>query len=443
MAYRLTRTLTAVAAAFCLGVPALAQQEAPSAYGCSHLDNDPIMPIFEGEDGVFYRIYSDLRMYHPFSDTTVELLGQLSDVLRENGTTLVFLPVPTKSQVMQEYMTDRSELYGFDHGIATAIYKDIVDRLNTRGLITIDGQDALREGDPANWPFFGPDFHWTAEGARRAAVAIDQELERRNLYEGLTRKTFETVETGEEVAFSGLRRVIQKQCRETIPQATTMTYETTATEGGDSAAVDLFGNAASIDLVLIGTSFSDMEISHFEGWLKQYTGLEVINYAITGGNQYGAMLSYLTSQDFRDNRPRILVWENPLYNNLMQNGDQPLREFIAAAGNSCSIPLETERVDQRSLKADLAGMNLKAEDMIHAFAGGEGSRIANFVFETADGQTRQKELRRDARLRPTGNYYMPVNSLISADIASVTVKFDRTLPQSATLNLCRKEQEQL
>ena len=146
MAYRLIRTLTAAALALGLGGPALAQDQPPSAYGCSYLGDDPLMPIFEGTDGVFYRIYSDLRMYHPFSDTTVELLGQLSDVLRENGTTLVFLPVPTKSQVMQEYMTDRAELYGFDHGIATAVYADIVDRLNTRGVITIDGQEALRQG---------------------------------------------------------------------------------------------------------------------------------------------------------------------------------------------------------------------------------------------------------------------------------------------------------
>ena len=43
----------------------LEQYFAPSAYGCRNLQADPQTPILEGKDGVFYRVYADIRMQHP------------------------------------------------------------------------------------------------------------------------------------------------------------------------------------------------------------------------------------------------------------------------------------------------------------------------------------------------------------------------------------------
>ncbi|GFE63204.1 alginate O-acetyltransferase AlgX-related protein [Litoreibacter roseus] len=444
MVSRKFRTLISIAA-LCGGVATSAMaDDDPDAFQCAALNDHPVTPVLEGHNGVFFRVFLDLRMNHPFTDQTVDLLGQLADALRENGTELVFLPVPTKSLVLNDDLPKQASLYGYDIETATQVYRNIIERLRDRGVVAIDGQEAMQDGNPDALPFFQADFHWTAEGARRAAQGVAAEMDRLNLFAGMERGEYETTPLQEEIAFSGLRRQIQKKCKVALPEPVTMTYQTEAVGGSDAdAAVDLFGTASSIDLALVGTSFSDMEISHFEGWLKQYTGLEVVNYAITGGNQFGAMLSYLTSQDFRENRPKFLVWENPLYNNLMQNGDQPLREMVAAAGETCTLELPSELSDRNTLTADLSGIALEASDVIHASAAGEGSREVEFRFETSSGAVRHKALRRENRLRATGNYYMPINSLGTVDFTKLSVTFDRTLPKTASLRLCRSQKENL
>ena len=125
-----------------------------------------------------------------------------------------------------------------------------------------------------------------------------------------------------------------------------------------------------------------MGIANFEGWLAQYSELEVFNYAITGGNQFGAMLSYVTSDDFRADPPHYLIWENPIYNNLLQYGEQPMRELISAAGATCTLPLKTERQGDTALSVDLADWKQLTGDVIHASAGGEGPRKVTFTAHT-------------------------------------------------------------
>ena len=106
----------------------------PSGFGCSKLHADAQTPILEGKEGVFYRVYADIRMHHPFSDRTVELLAQLSQTLAEQGTTLLFLPIPTKSQAMPGHLPEVAGHYGYKKDVSAAVYQDIVDRLRAAGV---------------------------------------------------------------------------------------------------------------------------------------------------------------------------------------------------------------------------------------------------------------------------------------------------------------------
>ena len=434
-----------------LTTPALAQESlaaqgfaAPSAYGCSNLTEDNLTPILEGEDGIFYRIYADIRLQHPFSDRAVALMGELAEALRARGTTLVYLAVPTKSQAMPDQLPELAKLYGFSIEEATGVYRSVVDRLEAAGVVAVDGQKALLAAEPGAPPFFGTDFHWNAEGARLMAVEIADVLRGLDGYDALDKTSYETTEAGMARAFSGLRRQIQKKCVDEIPQAETMTYETVQQAGASLGAADLFGNAETrAQVVIAGTSFADMEIAHFEGWLAQYSELEVFNYAITGGNQFGAMLSYLTSDDFRDDPPHYLIWENPIYNNLLQYGEQPMHELISAAGDNCTLPLAADRADATSLSVDLSGWKTIDGDVIHAAAGAEGPRKVTFTAHLADGSTRSNFIERGTRLRATGHFYMPLSGFGTQGITRLDVTFDRAVPDSAALTLCRQSKESL
>lgn len=417
----------------------------PSAFGCANLHEDSQTPVVEGRDGVFYRVYADLRMHHPFSDTTVGLLAQLSEALAAQGTTLVFLPIPTKSQAMPDRMPEVARHYGYKPDVSAAVYQDIIDRLRGAGVVAVHGQNAMLAAEPGQLPYFQADFHWTSEGARLAAAEVAREISKLPEFSTLELSEFTTETTGEEVAFSGLRQLIQRNCLYKVPEPVTRTWKTEKAEidlgldlGGDgSGGIDLFGDDESrVHMAVIGTSFADMRISNFDGWLSQYSGLDVVNYAITGGNQFGAALSYLTSEDFRRDRPHFLVWENPIYNNLLQYGDQPLRELIAAVSNDCTEVPGVERTSPETLVLHLGEQGLTGSEVLMADAGREGPAAAEFRFAFNDGRERAQHLERGKRLRATGRFYVPVDAYDTARLETVSVTFDRDVADVAQLKIC-------
>ena len=108
------RFLLAAAGAALLTTPVLAD----SAFGCKRLESNPTLPSVEGKDGFFFRIFADLRMQHPFTEEVTTLMGQLSDALKAHGTTLMYVPIPTKSVTLPTFLPEEAALFGFDETIA-------------------------------------------------------------------------------------------------------------------------------------------------------------------------------------------------------------------------------------------------------------------------------------------------------------------------------------
>ena len=107
--------LLAAATAALLTSPALtASALAASAFGCKHLEDNPTLPAVEGKDGFFFRIFADLRMQHPFTDEVTTMMGQLSDALKAHGTTLLYVPIPTKSVTLPTFLPEEATMFGFD-----------------------------------------------------------------------------------------------------------------------------------------------------------------------------------------------------------------------------------------------------------------------------------------------------------------------------------------
>lgn len=429
----------------------------PSQFGCQGLETDRDLPSIEGKDGVFFRINADLRMNHPFSDNVVAQMAEFANALAEQGTTLIYVPIPTKSVTMPEHLPENAWLYGFDLDVATWVHVDILNRLNAAGVVTVDVREAMKQTPDGTLPFFKADFHWTAHGAAEAAKAIAEVFRALPGYAELDKTEHATVETGVETAFSGMRRILQKHCLETLPEAKTMTFDTqlasvtdifgTADDASDDAGedqgggLDIFGaDTAAIPVALIGTSFSDSPINNFPGFIAQYSELEVINYAITGGNQFGAMTSYLTSSEFQENRPRFIIWENPIYNNLAQYGDQPFGELIAAARKDCPITLATAlSEDGRTLRAELSGDT--PSGALFVDSDGSVGLEARFRFASAEGYTRTKTILRGERLRRTGRFYMPLSGLWPDGARAVEVELSQAFGPNPTLQLCDPQSE--
>jgi alginate biosynthesis protein AlgX len=423
----------------CLILGPAAQAQTASDFACKELEVSTTLPALEGKDGVFFRTFADIRMQDPMDDRIIALMGKLSQVLAENGTTLIYVSVPTKAQAMSSFLPERAADYGFDPAIADAVYSDITNRLTAAGIIAPDIMTALKNTPADERAFLGADFHWTSSGARVAAIEIARAIRAHPAYADLPKTQFSTTEIGSQVAFSGMRRSLQTFCVDALPPTETMAYKTeaVAVSDGAGAGLDIFASAQeSLPAVLVGTSFSDSPINNFVGFLTQYAEIEIVNYAITGGNQYGAITSYMTSDDFKAQRPRFLIWENPIYTNLAQFGTAPMEELIAAAGNTCTVLLQTTRVDDHTVTASLAGLKIGPHDALFAAYGAEGSRRAEFSIETADGIVRTAKVERSARLRGTGNFFVGMGAYHHPAYANLNVRFDLPVTDKTSLTFC-------
>lgn len=436
-------------------LPLAAQaEEAPaSAFGCSNYEFGTSLPAVEGADGVFFRTFADLRLQHPMNDRVMEQMGRLSAALKAQGTTLVYVAIPPKSLVMPDLLPERAATYGFDLTIAEAVYDDILTRLAGESVIAPDIMRAMRAAPKdGEHPLFGADFHWSSVGARLAAETVGAAIKADPSYAELTPKTFVSSETGVKSAFSSMRLGLQTFCIDSLPAVRTMTWETTETAGegvldiglgapAEGDTVDIFGTgggAAGPDIVLVGTSFSDSDENNFAGFLQEFTGLEVTNYSVTGGNQFGAITSYITSREFQDARPKFLIWENPIYNNLAGFGPAPMEELIAQAGGSCGAALEAT-LDGQTLSATLSA-EPKRHDMLEVDFGTDGARKAKITLTTTDGITRTASIERGDRLRATGRFAFWLEPYWMPGLTRIDVTFDRAPGAGSALSLCQTQE---
>lgn len=408
-----------------------------SNFGCSGIEHNTALRTVEGEDGFFFRILADLRMLHPFTDNTAEKLEILSRYLEEQGTTLIYVPIPTKSISMPEFVPKQAELYGYDHQIAEDAYNIIINRLRSRSVQTADLVPKFRAISKSAPPFFKADFHWTSDGARAAGELVADIIKSTPGYDELDKVVSKTSPLGPLQQFSNMRLVLQAQCSETLPDVVTNGFETTTIESiEEDADLDLFGDDSSNLVALIGTSFSDSDVNNFAGFIQEYSELPVYNYAITGGNQFGAIISYITSDEFQESRPRFLVWENPIYNNLSQYGDGPWIELLASARNECAtdIPFNLSE-DRKVITADISGFELNQKLAILADAKREGARKTTFTFTDGKFQ-RSREITRIDRLRATGRFFVNTVSMGNYNWKKLTVDFDKPVSSSVEMKLC-------
>lgn len=413
-----------------------------SNYGCSNLELNRSIPALEGAGGNFFRIQPDLRMYFPMDDALIGNLAKLSEALAANGTTLVYLPVPPKGMTMASFLPDSVHLYGFDPVVARRIYADTVVKLRDAGIMTVDLLEPLTNTDPDVELFFKADFHWTTAGAQRAAQAVGAAITKDPGYSDLATATFKTSPAGSEPFVSAMRKLLQRSCVEALPEAVTDTFRTVEVVDAD-AAVDIFGSNGADTISLVGTSFSEVAQFNFAGFISQYSGLNVRNLAISGGNQFASISSYLTSKSFAEDRPRYLIWENPIYNNLAQFGDGPLDELLSAVLGGCDPVAASalHMVSDDELSVDLNDGSLAAAGMLLAEAGSSESRELSLTYTDARGRMRTQTVLRPPRFRTSGRFFIPVGGYSADGFTTLSIRFDRPGAGMAVISACASNQE--
>ncbi len=418
--------------------PGLAD-EAPST---TFFDNE----VYQGDDGWFFRVGNDANDFMLQAPQVTRMVARLAEALARRGVRLVYLPIPTRA------MTDADRLpEGMDDGVvydadlAAAEYHALVESLSAAGVPTVDLL-AAREAGGTGGPFhFARDTHWRPEGARAAAAAVADFLDREGWLDDLPRRPFASAVTVEAALVSPMRRALQDLCVDPLDPETLAVFETSLAE---VTADDLLGGGEGEDeaapLALAGTSYSDIAQFNFAGFLSEATGLDVANHAISGGGTWTSLLDWTHAAAMDGPLPRVLVWENPVAYRLDAGGVAALRQIIPAVAGGCSA---AEWVHRAVVTVE-PGRPGVAEIPPAVAVSGHGARLAltlsdarlrafTLTLETRAGDVEDVAVSRPPRMGDTDRAFLELSDDFDAPLARITVAAAVEAPTAFTIDVCQ------
>ena len=175
--------------------------------------------------------------------------------------------------------------------------------------------------------------------------------------------------------------------------------------------------------------------SNFAGFLSQHSGLEVTNRALSGGNQFGSIQDYLTSDTFLNARPKFLIWENPIYNRLTQQGSQVFAELRAAALDDCRL-LENRMVEG---VAKVVLPEAYEQDVLLIEARSDVLRKAQVTFTSIKGDGRTRVVKRAKRQHGTNRIFVAMSGLWKANPVSASVNVGQAPESDLIFKLCNSK----
>lgn len=257
-----------------------------------------------GRDGWLYTAeeYRLPKGYTEKFDDSLQTIQDAAAQLSKAGVRLYIAVVPDKSRIVTAHLRHPRPAW------VEARYQAIIDRLSADGLSVIDLRPAMLSlGDRA---YLQQDTHWSAEGARSAAIAIAAAVGDQSTTKYETKQTGQIARVGDLVRYvsPGPYANAIGMGPQDIPLYTT-TAKTDPTE--DPASADaLFGTAPAIPGVLVGTSYSALKEWNFHGFLQEYLGAELLDASAEGRGPFTPMQDYLAAFESRD-LPQFVIWEIP------------------------------------------------------------------------------------------------------------------------------------
>lgn len=228
-----------------------------------------------------------------------ELAARLNTRLSAQGIKLLMVVVPDKTRIESAHLCGLRRSAAFENRIVNWL-----GQVKAQGIATMD-LTATLSALPGE-RYYRSDTHWNERGSNAAASALAAELARlkwANAAPGVTPNPALVPRSGDLVHLAGLdglpgflRPAIEKTQVTVVPPLAV---------AGD----DLFGDAGIPTVALIGTSYS--RNANFVPFLEHSLGEQVINQAKDGGDFAGAATAYFSGATYRQNPPRLVIWEIP------------------------------------------------------------------------------------------------------------------------------------
>lgn len=256
---------------------------------------------YQGLKGWFF-FTLDLRETYPLYEQTA-FLTELAARLEAQGVSLVLLPVTGRALVRPDalYLGDPLQV-NFKPREAENRYNDFLAALRKGGVQVFDTLAAARAYDAAGGQtFFSRDLHWRSEGARAVFERVAAQV--RELAPGLPGLALTLNRSPTEAQHYGqfVNNWTARECGYRLPPEAHGVYTVTPSATGGPRA----------DVVLVGSSFSISPYGY--DFLAATLQSPVFNVAVGAGGASTSLMRYLGGEAYENHKPRVLVWEFPVY----------------------------------------------------------------------------------------------------------------------------------
>lgn len=272
----------------------------PQAYNTEELAKN--RQLIDGQDGWLYRSDFDLNTdFSPADPDAHSDLRRFAEALRTRGTELVLVYLPTRGLIHPDALTPNQRVH-YDYDAAARNYAAELNAFRAQGIHVPDLTPLLHEPLQQDAYYFKRDRHWTPSGAQRTAQLVAETVRRLPVHAELSKQTFTTVRDGMLRKSGSLQQAAAQICGFEYSDQWVPAFNT---EAGSATS-------ATPEVALVGTSFSAEAVNYnFRGYLQEYLGVKIRNASMAGYGAEGAWLNYLSSAEFQNSPPRVLIWEVP------------------------------------------------------------------------------------------------------------------------------------
>ena len=418
-------------------------------YRCSDLGNEQKATfglMSQGHDGFFFRLKGDLRERYGLSNEVRAYLKRMHDALAAKNITAGIVSIPVRG-LAQQPMLNRTnkEQAAFRVTLANDSYGQMLSDMREAGFIVPDLRSHAANAQDKEkdlYFFFRRDHHWTPLGANVAASQFATLLKQHATYADIGTQEYSTKSIATQKMKHTMAQEIDRLCEDDIPPEPFPQYETSLNAAGEDAlfGVDNIGRAA-----LVGSSFSAEKDFNFDGFLAQETGLEIANYAISGGLLFNALISYTSSEAFADYPPNFLIWEAPGLYDFSDGTSLLFRQVIPAIHGECSADntVATTSLDIKNGQAATL-LTLDADKKVHGadyylMLDSSNKGLANmtleFDYDDADGEW--FIIDRSKFFNNTGRFFVELSEEISTNLVKIRVDGLPNLDTTLQVRLCR------
>ena len=268
--------------------------------------------IFVGKDSWIY-IRNDLKQLttarnvkSSWAQEKLNLVDSISKALNSKGIYVVIALVPDRVDLYPEFLPDDLFQESSSSGV---VYPSVLDELSKRGLNTVDIFSAIKSSpyfSSKAKTYFSQDAHWNAYGASAAAKAVAEDI-----WQHVQRSSIPEVD----YIFDPQKPVENKgrSYRDGLPEAirSTVSFEETIPYKSGKTNKDEGDKILSKDapkVVIVGTSFTGYGLKQS---LVHYLSADILDMSVPGKGVWVPMANYLSSESFKEDLPKVLVWEMP------------------------------------------------------------------------------------------------------------------------------------